>query len=216
ASSMSKTDIIIPELAVPDLDPSDWDCPPISAMPEYQQRKRQMRRMAAPRLTSDEWSAWDRIIRELFMRDEEWAVRFAMGHLLRCWGSVSPDKAFRRVQSDHQMDAIYRRNLKREEYEQMFRTWGDIITDVEDVGDIQSAATLLDEVTQYLDGLPTQAEKRLLVTAAHQSSFWRLVRLLASRVGNDPAVKDAPYVIQAHRWIDAWESLRKGQDIESP
>ena len=206
--------IIIPELALPYLDPSEWDCPPLSTMPSYQQQKRRMRRMASPHLTNEEWTAWDTIIRELFSRDEERAVRFAIGWLTNCWGMQSADKVYRQVASDHRIDAIYRRNLQREVYEQRFRTWGDIVINIiDEVGDITSGAYLLDEITQFLDELPTQVEKRLLVIAAHQSSFWRLVIFLAENVGSDPSIADPQHVIQAHRWMEAWESLRKGQSI---
>jgi hypothetical protein len=182
-------------------------------MPDYQQRERKSRRIALPQLTNEEWAAWDRVVRETFARDEEWAVRFSMGHLIRCWASVDPSGAYGRVTSESAMDAIHRRNLKRAQYEQMFRTWGDIITNIDDVGDITSAASLLGEVTTYLDTLPTQAEKRLLVLAAHHSPFWSLITLLAGHVAADPDTVDPPYVNQAYRWVDAWESLRRGLDI---
>ncbi len=198
---------------IPVLEPEDeWECVPLWDMPEYQQRKR--RKLAIrdlPQLTTSETAAWNTIIREVFQRDEELALRYAMSHLLHSWALNNPAQAFTTLKTESRVDAINRRGLKRAEYEQMFRTWGDLISNIDDVGDIRSAATLLAEVTEYLDGLPTQAEKRLLVLAAQSSPFWRLITMLADRAEADGT--DPEHVKQAYCWMEAWESLRRGLDI---
>ncbi|KKN72484.1 hypothetical protein LCGC14_0409880 [marine sediment metagenome] len=203
-----------PAFLIPFRDPNQWDCPPLSGMPEYQRRDHKRSRIEMPHLTDEALSGWNRMVREQFYRDEEWAIRFAIEHLIVSYISANPSRPFDRFKRESQMDAIHRRNLKREEYESMFRTWGDVINNIEDVGDIDSASNILKGVTEYLDELPTQAEKRVLVSAAHVSAFWSLIRLLAGSPNyNDPASPYPPHAIMAQKWMDAWESLRKGRDI---
>lgn len=197
---------------IPVLDPEEWDCPPLWDMPEWQQRKRRKVQLRdLPQLTGDEASAWNRILRDVFARDEEWALRYAMSHLIHSWAVNNPMQECKALKSENRTDTINRRGLKRAEWEQMFRTWGDILTNIDDVGDVGSGASLLAEVTEFLAELPTQAEKRLLVMAAESSPFWGLVKMLADKA--EEGGEDPEYVKQAYVWMDAWESLRRGLDI---
>lgn len=196
---MSNTDIIIPELAVLNLDPSEWDCPHLSEIPTHERRDYYRFRLT-PRVTSDMRAVWDSLVYKIYGGDEEQAARHALLHLMSCWKHVGDSTLMDRIITRHLKDKVTRDSELRQKYEIDFQTNGDIVSHVINTANVVGAYNILNEWTQVMTRFHLIESKWVYLDAARNSVCVRdLVDFLFESGGRFAEI--------ASKWIEGWESL---------